>query len=97
VAATSRDPCSCSFIQVRGSGILRNSNSVLCINVPLGIASRWLSALRRQVGDHKMSGSRISMRLPGWHQVHSTRSKRTSRAPSSPTTALKMRSGNLVF
>jgi hypothetical protein len=33
-------------------------------DLPLGIAGRELSAIRRQVGDHKMSGSRISMRLP---------------------------------
>jgi hypothetical protein len=35
------------------------------LHVPLGIVGRKPSALRCQVGDHKMSGSRISTRLLG--------------------------------
>jgi hypothetical protein len=33
------------------------------MHVPLGVSGRELWALRRQVGDHKLTGSRIDMRL----------------------------------
>jgi hypothetical protein len=43
-----------------------------------------------------MSGCRIDIRLSGWNQVQSIRSRRTFRVPSSPTRALKINLGDLV-
>jgi hypothetical protein len=76
--------------------MLRSSYSEACIHVPLGLVGSELSGLRRQVGDHKISGCRIDIRLAGWHQEQSTHSKRTFWAPSLPNRALKISSGGLV-